>query len=100
MFIATPHELRIVADPDNPEDVNHRYKLASVWTKSEPTLLVVYRMKQLAGVALSLISESVFSSQMDFTVSCVGRKMQICVIKKYLLMDFILIVIVLLSLRI
>ncbi|XP_063610087.1 nucleolar protein 6-like [Penaeus indicus] len=67
MFIATPHELRPVADPDNPEDVNHRYKLASVWTKSEPTLLIVYRMKQLAGVALSLISESVFSSQMDFT---------------------------------
>ncbi|ROT73818.1 putative nucleolar protein 6 [Penaeus vannamei] len=67
MFISTPHELRTVADPDNPEDVNHRYKLASVWTKSEPTLLIIYRMKQLAGVALSLISESVFDSQMDFT---------------------------------
>lgn len=67
MFISTPHELRTVADPDNPEDVNHRYKLASVWTKNEPTLLIIYRMKQLAGVALSLISESVFDSQMDFT---------------------------------
>lgn len=94
MFISTPHELRTVADPDNPEDVNHRYKLASVWTKSEPTLLIIYRMKQLAGVALSLISESVFDSQMDFTVSCVDRKRQRCVIEWYMHVDIILITII------
>ncbi|XP_042871815.1 nucleolar protein 6-like [Penaeus japonicus] len=66
MFIATPHELRSVADPDNPEDVNQRYKLASVWTKSEPTLPIIYRIRQLAGAALSFISESALIPQMDF----------------------------------
>lgn len=68
MFIVSPYELRSISGTGMNTDQDHRYKLASMWTKSSPSLPIIYRCKQLAEAALNCINVSLLKADMDIKV--------------------------------
>lgn len=71
IFLCTPCELRPLVETAEPsqEDINHRYKLASCWTKMAPTLPIIARMKLIASAALDTYKANLWKKNFDFMVN-------------------------------
>ncbi|XP_076032769.1 nucleolar protein 6 Mat89Ba [Oratosquilla oratoria] len=65
MFIATPFDMRGPSEVVDQEDKDKRYKLLSSWTKANPSLQIIYRLKQLAAAALKFIDINLLSGKVD-----------------------------------
>ncbi|XP_071514441.1 nucleolar protein 6 isoform X1 [Panulirus ornatus] len=65
MFLTTPYELRSVSGVDSDADLDYRYKLASLWTKSSPSVQILYRCKQLAEASLCCLNVNLMKSDAD-----------------------------------
>lgn len=68
MFLTTPYELRSVSSADSAADLDYRYKLASMWTKSSPSLQILFRCKQLAEAAFNYLNVNLMKIDMDIKV--------------------------------
>lgn len=68
MFVVTPYDLRTVSNTEDPADKDKRYKLASHWTRTGPSLQILYRSKQLASVALNFLGANLTQKTVDIKV--------------------------------
>nr|XP_045581475.1 nucleolar protein 6-like [Procambarus clarkii] len=66
MFIVSPYELRSVSSTETSADLDHRYKLASMWTKTFPSVQILYRSKQLAEAALGYLDNNLLKGFLNF----------------------------------
>lgn len=68
MFVVTPYDLRTISNTEDPADKDKRYKLASHWTCTTPSLQILYRSKQLASAALGFLSANLTQKTVDIKV--------------------------------
>ncbi|RXG60932.1 Nucleolar protein 6, partial [Armadillidium vulgare] len=68
LFICTPCELRPLPDVSDPtpDDWNKRLKYASCWSRTNPSLVILGRMKVVAEAALKVFESCLWKKNFDF----------------------------------